>query len=116
MHGHFGFDISEAMHAIRHILRKHRHECPDGPCAAPLPVEKDEPKRYLSAKQIIAIKKLLDEGLPLSTIALDQGVSQTIVCNIKNKRRRFTDLPDELHAIPAWLAGKQSRYHPHSLR
>ena len=115
MHGHFGYDVSETMSAIRALFAKHRAKLGPTGCE-PIPPEKDDIRTYLTVEQIIKAKKMVDEGHHPSTIANETKMSITSAFSIAKKRRRFADLPDDEDAIPAWFAKKQSKYHPHHLR
>lgn len=94
--------ISRTMASIRHLLRKHMPPPITGK-EVTLKKQKDRiHKPPLSVEQIIQILEQLQFGFHPKQIAKQLNLSQMTVLNIKNRKRKFATLPEDLTQIHNW--------------
>lgn len=103
-------DVSETMKNVRWLLNKHLKNIDfshDG-----VEMEKTTDRNFskpLSLEQIMTIRSEIAKGKGNKVIGREQGVSEMAVSNIRNKQRRYKDLPDDEASIHTWFERKSKQ-------
>lgn len=99
--------VSETMRSIRWILNKHLKNIDFSHSGVEMEKTVDRnPSKPLSVEKIMKIREEIAKGKGNGLIGREQGVSEMAVCNIRNKQRRYKDLPDDEASIYEWFERK----------
>ena len=91
MHGHFGYNVSDTMHSIRHLFAKH---CKNVPMTGAKPViEKDRTWRKVTQEEILQAIELEQQGVRMTEIARQLGRGTGTIYEITRRLRRYKDMP-----------------------
>ena len=106
----YGYDISETMTSIRHILAKHTKGWKWDEIPEVMTHSKKETKRTVVEKpeHLYQMSKLLDEGVHLKEVAHRFDVSTTTVSMLKRRLDRYKGMPHDREGIILWYAERKN--------
>ena len=104
-----GYDVSETMTSIRHILAKHTKGWKWDEIPEVVTPASREIKRTVVEKpeHLYQMSKLLDEGVHLKEVAHRFDVSTTTVSMLKRRLDRYKGMPHDREGIILWYAERK---------
>lgn len=105
-----GYNVSDAMTSIRHLLAKHTKGWKWEEIPEVMVTSKKEPTRHQIEKpdQLYQISKLLEEGVHLKEVAHRFDISTTTASMIKRRLDRYKGMPKDLEGIILWYAERKN--------